>query len=171
MEARRFTDRAGVDDLLESLQRLVEQEVLHDAEHPLIALRGVEHAIRVCKRARHRLLHVHMEARVEDLLDDRRVARGRRQDLDDVEVLREEVVEVGVAGCVGPFRGPVVELCRVRVAEGDDLRVRVVAIAGDRQVVDASESEDADTQGPVVRHEVHRPIMPDAAVSHRPSGG
>ena len=69
MVAAYLADLAGLDDLLEPDQRLVEDVVLHDPQLPPAGLGGVEHPLSAGEVVAHRLLQIDVPAVTEELDD------------------------------------------------------------------------------------------------------
>ena len=67
--AAHLAERARLDRFLELPQRLVEEVVLHHAQHPVVRVGGVEHPLRVGEVVAHRLLQVDVPAVAEELDD------------------------------------------------------------------------------------------------------
>ena len=85
-----------------------------------------------------------------------------RQDVDEVRLEAQELVEASHEPRLREERGPPVEQILTAVAQRDDHRVRVVAVAEAVQVEDATEPDDADANGTR-----HREKLPSADARRR----
>ena len=85
-----------------------------------------------------------------------------RQDVDEVRLEAQELVEASHELRLREERGSPVEQILTAVAERDDHRVRVVAVAEAVQVEDAAEPDDADANGTR-----HREKLPSAGAARR----
>jgi len=157
----------GDPDPAEMLQRLVEEVVLHHAQDPVVAHRGVDHPLRARHVVRHRLLEVHVPARVEQLDHAVLVQRDRQQRLHRVhlEAARGELGRRRERGCVGPVGLPLRATVGVGIDERDHVDVVVAHVAAHVQVVDPAEPHACGAHRTVVRLEAHDTTAAGASCS------
>ncbi|HTS99967.1 MAG TPA: hypothetical protein VMI33_25480 [Streptosporangiaceae bacterium] len=165
MVADDLPDLARLGHRLEPVQRLVEQVVVHHAQHPVAGPGRGQHPLRLGQVVAHRLLQVDVPAVAEHLGHALGVQHDRQQDLGRVHLdaagrqlgggrERARAWPVGLT-----LRPPFL----ARVDERDDLDVGVAEIAADVQVVDPAEADERGPHRPVVCHEAHRDSSPEAA--------
>ena len=88
MHRHRVADLAGGDQVAQLHQRREEEVVLEDAQRRARRVARREHALGALEVARQRLLHLHVAAGLEHLLDDLGVRGRRHEHVDDVGVER-----------------------------------------------------------------------------------
>src|SRR5262249_12555755 len=163
------SELAGRGDLLELVQWLIEQVVLHYSQHPVVSLRGSDDLLRLGQVAAHRLLQVDVPAIAEQLDHAVGVQRNRQQHLHGVNLYAAGGESRGrrERGRCWPVRLALRPALLARIDERHHLNVRVADVGTDVEVVDTAESDDGCTDWTVVRYEGHARVSFCVAGSSR----